>query len=129
MGISALTTTQKLTVAEKPAGLEASFHGRPQGKTEVPQVQDMGKHPEEPVTDVRINTKEKLERIARAIGDYVESIQRDLHIKVDDQSEKVVIQVISKSSGKVIRQIPPEEMLKIASKIEEMMGVLFDKSA
>ena len=129
MGISALTTIQKITGTDKAPALEASFQGKVQGKTEVSQKQDQANKSEQHIADVRTNAKEKLERIAKAMSDYIESIQRDLHIKVDEQSEKVIIQVISKSTGKVIRQIPPEEMLKIAAKIEEMMGVLFDKSA
>ena len=35
--------------------------------------------------------------------------------------------MINKETGKVIRQIPPEEMLKIAKRMEEMSGILLDR--
>jgi len=38
-----------------------------------------------------------------------------------------VVKVINKETGKVIRQIPPEEMLKIAKRMEEMSGILLDR--
>ncbi len=42
---------------------------------------------------------------------------------------RMVIKVIDKETGKVIRQIPSEEALNLTAKMEEMAGILFDKQA
>ncbi|HDR14137.1 MAG TPA: flagellar biosynthesis protein FlaG, partial [Desulfobacteraceae bacterium] len=38
------------------------------------------------------------------------------------------VRVLSRESGEVIREIPPEEMLNLAAKMEEMTGALFNKN-
>ncbi len=75
-----------------------------------------------------VKTREKMERIAEALDNYVKSIQHDLDIKVDEETGRFLVKVISHESGEVIREIPPEELLKLAAKMEEMAGVLFNKS-
>lgn len=75
------------------------------------------------------NTDTKLENIAQAMDNYVQSIQRDLKIQVHQNTGKLIVKVISEKDGKVIREIPPEELLDLAAKVEEMMGVLFNESA
>jgi flagellar protein FlaG len=70
----------------------------------------------------------KIEKIADAMDNYVKSIQRDLDIEVHKDTGDLIVKVISRESGEVIREIPPEELLKLAAKMEEMAGVLFSKS-
>ena len=77
---------------------------------------------------VREETRSKIENIAQAMDNYVKSIQRDLEIKVDGATGKVIVKVLSKESGEVLREIPPEEMLNLAAKMEEMTGALFNKN-
>jgi flagellar protein FlaG len=73
--------------------------------------------------------REKIDRIARALENYVRSVQTDLSIKVHRSTGKIMVQVISKADGKVIREIPPEGLLDLAAKMEEVAGVIFDKNA
>jgi uncharacterized FlaG/YvyC family protein len=40
----------------------------------------------------------------------------------------VIVKVTEGDSEEVIRQIPPEEMIRLALKIEGMMGMLFNQS-
>ncbi|NLD35393.1 MAG: flagellar protein FlaG [Desulfatiglans sp.] len=70
---------------------------------------------------------DKISRIAETMDSYVQSIQRDLKIKVDENTGKIIVKVISRENGKVIREIPPDELLDLAARIEEMTGILFDE--
>jgi flagellar protein FlaG len=74
-------------------------------------------------------SREKIENISQALENYVQSTQRDLHLKVHGDTGKIMVQVFAKSDGKLIREIPPEELLNLAAKMEEMVGVLFSKTA
>ena len=74
-------------------------------------------------------SKAKIESIAQAMDNYVRSIQRDLKIRVHNDTGNIVVEVISGEDGKVIRQIPSENLLKLAAKMEEMTGVLFNENA
>ncbi|MBN1904137.1 MAG: flagellar protein FlaG [Deltaproteobacteria bacterium] len=70
---------------------------------------------------------DKIGRIADTMDSYVQSIQRDLKIKVDENTGRIIVKVTSKETGKVIREIPPDELLDLAARIEEMTGILFDE--
>ncbi|MGD8387684.1 MAG: flagellar protein FlaG [Desulfobacteraceae bacterium] len=63
-------------------------------------------------------------RVAEAMDKYVRSVQSDLQISIHDETGKIVVRVISRETGDVIREIPSEEMLKLAEKMEEMAGGL-----
>ena len=40
-----------------------------------------------------------------------------------------MVKVISEEDGKVIREIPPKELLDLAAKMEEMTGALLNENA
>lgn len=81
----------------------------------------------DPVDTIKLE-KQKIERIAEAMDNYMDSVARDLSIRVHEKTGTIVVKVISKADGKVIREIPPEEMLNLAAKMEEMVGALFNEN-
>lgn len=70
-------------------------------------------------------------------GQLVEPIQRinetmrprGLEFELSEKSSRVITRVIDRESGDVIRQIPAEEVLKIAERLEEMQGQLISLEA
>jgi len=68
----------------------------------------------------------KVERIAEAMDNYMRSTQTDLSIKIHEATGNIMVKVISQDDGKIIREIPPEKLLNLAAKMEQMMGVLYD---
>jgi len=48
---------------------------------------------------------------------------------VDQDSGESFIQVIDRDSGKILRQIPPEEVRRLAEALEEMIGNVVDTVA
>jgi flagellar protein FlaG len=50
-----------------------------------------------------------------------------LKFSIDDKSNTVIVQVIEKNSGKLIRQIPPQEILKLRQRISDLLGMIYDK--
>lgn len=59
----------------------------------------------------------------------VQSIQRDLNFSVDDSTGDVVVQVIDGDSGKIVRQIPSEEILRLTERLDEMRSLMFEAKA
>jgi flagellar protein FlaG len=51
----------------------------------------------------------------------------DLRFSVDDGSGQVVVTVTDATTGKLIREIPPPEILNLAARLDEMIGLLFDQ--
>ncbi len=52
----------------------------------------------------------------------------DLHFSVDQSSDTIMVTVTEKSSGKVVRKIPSEEVLQLAANMDDMIGMIFDKN-
>ncbi len=52
-----------------------------------------------------------------------------LHFELHEESNRTVIFVISLESGEVIRQIPSEEVIRIATHLHEVSGLLVQEQA
>ena len=72
--------------------------------------------------------QEKIERIAEAMDNYMKSVQTDLEIKVHKGTGDIMVKVLAKEDGRVIREIPPEELLNLAAKMESMTGALLNEN-
>lgn len=72
-----------------------------------------------------IDVNDAVERVRT----QVQSLQRDLNFSVDDSTGQVVIQVLDGDSGKVVRQIPSEDILRLAERLDEMRSLLFEATA
>jgi len=53
------------------------------------------------------------------INDIIRSVQRDLAFNIDEDSGRTVISVIDSESGELIRQIPSEDLLAIATHLRD----------
>ncbi|WP_068825954.1 flagellar protein FlaG [Pseudomonas sp. BMS12] len=74
-------------------------------------------------------TREQLESAVSTIQEFVQSVRRDVNFSVDDGSGRIVVKVTDGSSGNVIRQIPSEEALQLAERLEDVRSLLFKAEA
>ena len=51
----------------------------------------------------------------------------DLQFSVNKDSGRIMVTVMDETTGKVIREIPPSELVKFADKFDEMVGMIFDQ--
>ena len=99
------------------------------GREKVAKIhKELEKKSQQDPHEVREDTRSKIENIAQALDQYVKSTQRDLKIQVHEATGNIMVKVISKEDGKVLREIPAEKMLNLAAKMEEMTGVLFNEN-
>jgi flagellar protein FlaG len=71
----------------------------------------------------------EVNQAVRHISDYVQSLKRDLHFSVDEDSGRTVVTVVDPNSGEVIRQIPSDEVLAIARRLADASGVFLKVEA
>lgn len=64
----------------------------------------------------------KVEQAVNQVNEFVQSLSRDLQFTVDDESGRTVIKVLDTETKEVIRQIPPEELLRIATHLIDAEG-------
>ncbi len=66
-----------------------------------------------------------LRRAVSNLNDHAQTLRRDLHFSIDEESGQTVIKVINPETKEVIRQIPPEEVLAIAHSLSaEASGLI-----
>lgn len=63
------------------------------------------------------------------IRTQVQSLQRNLDFSVDDSTGQVVVRVVDGDSGETVRQIPSEDILRLAERLDEMRSLLFEAKA
>ncbi len=62
----------------------------------------------------------QLDEAVKKVSDFLSAQNRDLLFNIDEQTQRTVVTVRESSSGEVIRQIPSEEVLKLADRIQEL---------
>jgi flagellar protein FlaG len=71
-----------------------------------------------------------VQQAVRNLTDYAaQTLRRDLRFSVDKDSGRTVIKVVDSETGKVIRQIPPDEVLSIAKHLADSSGMLLKAKA
>jgi len=65
-----------------------------------------------------VDTAEISETVTE-INDIIRGVQRDLAFNVDQDSGRTIIRVIDSESGELIRQIPSEDLLAIATHLRD----------
>ncbi len=61
----------------------------------------------------------KLDDAVRDLNEHIQVVQRELHFSVDEDTGQTVIKVTDLATNEVIRQIPNEEALNFARKLNE----------
>ena len=72
--------------------------------------------------------REKLEKMAQQLQDFMGEMNRSLQFQVDEDSGRDVIKVVDKNSGELIKQYPSEEVLSLVAKLSETAGFLIDQT-
>lgn len=74
-------------------------------------------------------SQEEVERIVREVNENLQAMHTELNFSVDKETEKIVLKIVNSKTQEVIRQIPPEEALRIASRLSKLLGLLIDGNA
>lgn len=95
-------------------------HTRQHDKATEPKTE----HPTKKVSE------EDIQRIVKEINAALQTMHAtELNFSVDKETEKVVVKIINSQTHEVIRQIPAEDALRIASRINKLLGLLIDGNA
>ncbi len=71
----------------------------------------------------------ELEAATKSVRDFVEPINSNLEFNVDHDTGEMVVKVIDRASGEVIRQMPSEEMLAVAKALDSIKGLFIKQTA
>jgi len=68
----------------------------------------------------------RIEQVVDQMREIAKQNNRDLAFDIDQLANRFVIRVTNPTSGELVRQIPTEDILRIAHRIDSMKGVIFE---
>lgn len=70
--------------------------------------------------------EETLQQGIENLNKNIRVFNSKVSFSIDKNTGRTIIRVSDRETNEVIREIPPEDFLKIASKLSELMGILID---
>ena len=102
------------------AGPAAASAGRPDNQGTGKALPKGGE--KLPETAAPAPTPDRVEQAVQQIQSYLSDSQRQLQFQVDSESGRTIVRVVNPETKELIRQIPGEEMLKLARSISANGG-------
>ncbi|MDZ7393415.1 MAG: flagellar protein FlaG [candidate division KSB1 bacterium] len=68
-------------------------------------------------------------QVAHALNEFVSAVNVGIAFLVDQATGRTVIKVIDRETNEIIRQVPPEEMLRLVARMNHVLGVLLNHQA
>jgi len=72
---------------------------------------------------------EQVEAAVNQIQQFTQALTQNLKFSIDEDTGKTVIKIVDVQTQEVIRQMPSEEAIKIASALGKIQGLLFNGEA
>ena len=73
------------------------------------------------------DTKKTLTNTVKELNKQMDLLDTNLTFGFNDKIDIMYVNVMEKSSGKVIRKFPTDEAMKLSEKMKEIVGIIFDK--
>ncbi len=106
-----MTTTQPVTAPAGASALDISGSGQ---QNAAPSLR------KSPLS------QEELAAAVQELNAAMQVVNTSLSFSIDSVTKQTVVTVTDAQTHEVIRQIPPEDMLKVSDRIAELLGVMFD---
>ena len=75
-------------------------------------------------------TTQELEAVVADIEENLAFMNSHFTFAIDSDSKEAIVQVVERDTGRVVRQIPPEELLDIRTAFKELVsGILLNRQA
>ncbi len=68
----------------------------------------------------------ELKTTINKINEHVSILNKDVKFVYNDTIKSLVVKVINAKTGRVIREIPPKEVINLQKKLSEVVGIIFD---
>ncbi|WP_063795501.1 flagellar protein FlaG [Paenibacillus sp. Soil750] len=109
----------KPSVNVAPAAPKVSSNDGIQSVHDLKQAQAQGQN-------IPISEQQLVKAIERAIK-AVEGTSTTLDFSIHEQTKHIIVRVLDKSNGELIREIPNEKSLDFLARVWEMAGVMVDE--
>ncbi|HNT96069.1 MAG TPA: flagellar protein FlaG [Thermotogota bacterium] len=109
------------TNLERQARTAETFHVE-QSANQQRQQGEQAKQAQKPLEEIVQDLESSLEKMKGVL-------RSNLQFEVDKKAEMVVVKIVNKDTGEMIRQIPPDDIVKLIQNLNEFIGALMDERA
>ncbi len=88
---------------------------------------DAAKQPAKKAEENAVKESVSPSELVKEINDFVQRVGTKISFSYDPHSKEAHIIVTEKETGKIIREIPPKELVDLKRKMKELAGVIFDE--
>jgi uncharacterized FlaG/YvyC family protein len=74
-------------------------------------------------------TQSELEKAIDSLNKYAGYGNFNINFARDDKTDSLVIKIVDRDTGETIRQIPPDQILRLRLHLREVLGLVFDYMA
>lgn len=71
--------------------------------------------------------RERLEEAVQRMNDLVGAVFRNVNYRLNDDPEKLYVEIVDADTERVIRTLPPQSMLDRMDRLYSMLGLIFDE--
>jgi len=109
------------TNLERQARTAETFHVE-QSANQQRQQGEQAKQAQKPLEEIVQDLESSLEKMKGVL-------RSNLQFEVDKKAEMIVVKIVNKDTGEMIRQIPPDDIVKLIQNLNEFIGALMDERA
>jgi len=106
---------QDYTKTSKTSKVEQTKQNKPTTNSAIKNKQDSKE------------TQKQLNNTIKKLNDQMDSLNINIKFGFNDKIDTMFVDVTEKNTGELIRKIPSEETMKLAEKMKEIIGMIFDK--
>jgi flagellar protein FlaG len=108
-----------------PAALARGESGK-NAETHVLPLPAAAQHTE-PAQNKSAVDRKAIEQTIAKIRDAIGPANSSLKIEIDPDTDGIIVKVLDDQSGELIRQIPSQEMVEIAKRLDAMQGIFITR--
>lgn len=95
----------------------------------APRTEDAPSSVPSPLPVSSEQQKDAVRHATKKVNDLITGLSSDLKFTVDEDTGIDIVKVIDVKTKEVIRQVPAQEMLEIAKRLDELQGLLIREKA
>jgi flagellar protein FlaG len=93
----------------------------------APPPSAAGAAPAQTPTESSPVDRKAIEQAIKKVQESLGHVDSSLKIEIDPDTDRVVVKVLNDQNGEIIRQIPSQEMVELAKRLDAMQGIFLTK--
>ncbi|NOX14545.1 MAG: flagellar biosynthesis protein FlaG [Epsilonproteobacteria bacterium] len=114
------------TSKQVPQATQATVDTSMNVKKTVESTKETAKTQKDQMPDAK-SIKQQLNNTIKHLNEHMKSLDTNVTFGFNDKIDILFVNVMERSTGKIIRRIPTEEAMKLSEKMKEIVGMIFDK--